>query len=46
MLRSWFFWLTLILAVISLGWFWLLSHELTFSRIEPEASSSAGEKGS
>jgi hypothetical protein len=39
MFRTWTWWFTLILLAVSLGYFWLLSHDLSFSRVEPEGKS-------
>ncbi|MEZ0275364.1 MAG: hypothetical protein ACAH88_10705 [Roseimicrobium sp.] len=44
MLRSWFLWLSLILAAASIGWFWLLTQDLRFSRIEQEPPPAAADK--
>lgn len=32
MRRSWVVWLSLLLLAVSVGWFWLLSHDLGFTR--------------
>ncbi|RBP46560.1 hypothetical protein DES53_102951 [Roseimicrobium gellanilyticum] len=45
MFRSWFLWLTLMLAAASVGWFWLLTQDLRFSRIEPEPPAASVDKG-
>jgi hypothetical protein len=36
MFRTWPWWITLLLLALSLGWFWLLSENLSFTRVEPE----------
>ncbi len=45
MLRSWYFWLSLFLVALSLGWFWVLTHDLTFTRLEADAPPAASDKG-
>ncbi len=34
-MRSWIVWLSLLLLAVTVGWFWLLSHDLRFSRVDP-----------
>lgn len=34
MFRTWPWWITFLLIAASLGWFWLLSHDLAFTRVE------------
>jgi hypothetical protein len=41
MFRTWPWWITLFLLAISLGWFWLLSENLIFTRAEPEKEKTA-----
>jgi hypothetical protein len=36
MFRTWPWWVSLLLIALSLGWFWLLSQNLSFTRVEPE----------
>lgn len=36
MLRSWPWWLTFLLLSITLGYFWLLSHDTSFARVDAE----------
>lgn len=43
MFRTWPWWLTFLLIAASLGWFWLLSHDLSFSRVEPGKSSAVNQ---
>jgi len=43
-MRRWALWLTLFIFAITLGWFWLLSHDLTFSRLDEGRSSVEKEK--
>jgi hypothetical protein len=33
-MRPWVIWLSLVLLAVSIGWFWLLSHDLRFSRLD------------
>ena len=33
-MRRWAVWLSLFIFAITLGWFWLLSHDLTFTRLD------------
>lgn len=33
-MRSWVVWLSFILLAATIGWFWLLSHDLRFVRAE------------
>ena len=33
-MRSWVIWLSLLLLAVTVGWFWLLSHDLHFSRVD------------
>lgn len=37
MFRAWPWWLSLLLIAVSLGWFWLLSLDLSFARAEPDS---------
>ena len=34
MFRTWTWWLTLLTLILTLGYFWLLSHDVTFTRVE------------
>ncbi|MCE9519507.1 MAG: hypothetical protein K8R87_08145 [Verrucomicrobia bacterium] len=43
-MRSWVIWLSLFLIAITIGWFWLLSHDLRFSRVEPSEIKPAAEQ--
>ncbi len=43
-MRRWVLWFSLILLAGTLGWFWLLSHDLTFTRLD-EGKPSAEKKG-
>lgn len=43
MFRTWPWWLTFLLIAASLGWFWLLSQDLSFSRVEPGKASVANQ---
>lgn len=36
MLRYWPWWLSFLLLLIAVGWFWFLSLDLKFSRIDKE----------
>lgn len=33
-MRRWVLWISLLLIALSLGWFWLLSNDLTFTRTD------------
>lgn len=33
-MRRWPLWISLLLLALSLGWFWLLSNDLTFTRAD------------
>jgi hypothetical protein len=33
-MRRWALWITLLLLAVTIGWFWLLSHDLTFTRLD------------
>jgi hypothetical protein len=33
-MRRWPLWISLLLLALSLGWFWLLSNDLTFTRLD------------
>ncbi len=33
-MRRWHLWLSLLLLALTLGWFWLLSNDLTFTRLD------------
>ena len=44
MFRSWFLWLSLLLIAASVGWFWWLTQDLRFSRIEPEPPAATADK--
>ncbi len=35
-MRSWIIWISFLLLTLSLGWFWLLSHGLVITRVEPD----------
>lgn len=35
-MRSWLVWLSFLMLVVSLGWFWLLSRDLVITRVESE----------
>lgn len=37
-MRTWVIWLSLILLAITIGWFWLLSHDLRFTRADQTES--------
>ncbi|HSJ03368.1 MAG: hypothetical protein ACAI34_20605 [Verrucomicrobium sp.] len=43
MLRAWPWWISLILTAVSLGWFWMLSLDLRFVRVEPDTRAAAAE---
>ena len=44
-MRSWVVWISLLLLVATVGWFWLLSHDLKFTRTDqPEAKGAAEQK--
>ena len=43
-MRSWVIWLSFLLLAATLGWFWLLSHELRFTRVEPDAKPPVAEQ--
>jgi len=33
-MRRWALWISLLLLALTLGWFWLLSNDLTFTRTD------------
>lgn len=33
-MRSWIIWVSFLLLAVTIGWFWLLSHDLHFSRVD------------
>jgi len=33
-MRSWIIWVSFLLLAVTIGWFWLLSHDLRFSRVD------------
>ncbi len=35
-MRAWLIWISFLLLVVSLGWFWLLSQGLVITRVESE----------
>ncbi|WP_166442596.1 hypothetical protein [Phragmitibacter flavus] len=35
MFRSWTWWITLLLLVVSLGYFWMLGRGVVFLRVDP-----------
>ena len=43
-MRSWVIWLSLLLLAVTVGWFWLLSHDLRFSRVDQAEVKSAPEQ--
>lgn len=43
MFRAWPWWISLILIAVSLGWFWLLSLDLRFVRMEPDVRPATAE---
>ena len=42
-MRKWPIWLSLILLAITVGWFWLVSRQLQFTRTEQEVPRPAAE---
>lgn len=49
-MRSWLIWLSFLMLVVSLGWFWQLSHDLVIIRMESDVKPSVemkpeGKKG-
>ena len=44
-MRSWVVWISLLLLAATVGWFWLLSHDLKFTRTDqPETKGAAEQK--
>jgi len=49
MFRTWTWWITLFILSLTLGYFWLLGHDLSFTRVEagskvPAAAPALGKK--
>ncbi len=40
-MRAWLIWISFLLLVVSLGWFWLLSHDLVITRVEQDVKPAA-----
>jgi len=43
-MRSWVIWFSLLLLAVTIGWFWLLSHDLRFSRVDQTEVKPAAEQ--
>lgn len=43
-MRSWVIWLSFLLLAVTVGWFWLLSRDLRFSRVDQAEIKAAPEQ--
>ena len=43
-MRSWIIWISFLLLAVTLGWFWILSHDLTITRVNPGVKAAAEQK--